>query len=94
MSVDKVIEARKVDYQVTFGSPAGQRVLEDLGRVCFVTTMDESCYAGDTNTTMFRLGCQEVWRHICRHLNLTTEQLINLYMPTRRAGNDRQPDAE
>ena len=76
----EIIEARATDYRQTFGSPAGQRVLEDLGRICFITTTNESAYApGDTNETMFRLGCQEVFRVICLHLGLTPQQLFALY---------------
>jgi hypothetical protein len=80
MSLKDTIDARAVDYRTTFGSPSGQRVLEDLARICFITTRDESAYArGDANETMFRLGCQEVFRTICLHLHLSPEQLFALY---------------
>jgi len=81
--MSKAIEALKIDYQVTFGSPAGQRVLDNLAKVCFITTV-EGAYAGDTNETMFRLGCQEVFRIICLHLGLTAEQLAAIYVPGRK----------
>jgi len=84
MTVRDVIEARKVDYQVTFGSPAGQRVFEDLAQFCRVATLESAYAQGDTNETMMRLGCQEVFRHICLHLGLTTEQLVGLYLPGRK----------
>jgi len=87
--MSKVIEELKVDYQTTFGSPAGQRVLDNLAKVCFINTI-ESAYAGDTNETMFRLGCQEVFRIICLHLGLTTAQLAELYMPGRNTLRGRE----
>lgn len=80
MTVRQIVEARKVDYQLCFGSPAGQRVLDDLAQFCRITTM-ETAYAGETNETMMRLGTQEVFRHIVLHLGLTTEQLVGLYVP-------------
>jgi hypothetical protein len=77
-----IIEARKGDYRQCFGSPAGQRVMEDLAQFCRINTMNESAYApGDTNETMMRLGCQQVFRHICMHLGLTIEQLVGIYVP-------------
>lgn len=82
MSLPAAIEAKAVDYRTTFGSPAGQRVLDDLAQFCRISTPNESAYAkGDTNETMMRLGCQMVFRHICLHLGLTTEQLVGIYMP-------------
>jgi hypothetical protein len=78
---EKAVEAKQIDYRVTFGTPAGQRVLEDLAQFCRVSTTDTAYAPGDTNETMMRLGTQEVFRHICLHLNLTTEQLVGLYMP-------------
>lgn len=85
MNLPAKINERQVDYRTTFGSPAGLRVLEDLAQFCRINTLHESAYApGDTSETMMRLGCQEVFRHICLHLGLTPEQLVALYVPGKK----------
>jgi hypothetical protein len=72
-----IVEEKKRDYQLAFGSPAGQRVLTDLQAFCRAT---EGPYApGDRDETMMRIGCLEVWLHIARHLELSSEQLFGLY---------------
>lgn len=89
MSPKEHIEERKRDYQLCFGSPAGKKVLEDLARFCFISTLDEDAYArGDPNETMMRLGCQKVFRHITMHLSLTTENLMSIYFPVRTRSDD------
>jgi len=76
--VKQAVEDKKRDYQQAFGSPAGQRVLKDLMSFCYAV---DGCYAeGDANETMLRLGAHEVWLHICRHLNLSTDKLFAVYM--------------
>ena len=93
MTPKEIVEGIKRDYQVMFRNPAGERVLADLSRFCFVSTLDEGAYArGDTNETMFRLGCQEVFRHITMHLSLTTDELMSIYFPVRTRSNDGRND--
>ena len=95
MTPKEAVETLKRDYQMTFGSPAGQKVIADLARFCFISTYDETAYArGDTNETMMRLGCQEVFRHIAMHLNLSTENLMSIYFPVRTRSNDRNTDPD
>jgi len=75
--VATIVEEKAKAYRQTFGSPVGQQVLRDLQAFCRAT---EGPYAaGDVNETMMRCGALEVWLHIARHLELTTEQLFALY---------------
>ena len=72
-----IVEEKKRDYQLAFGSPAGQRVLRNLQVFCGAT---EVPYApGDANGTMKLIGNFEVWQHISAQLNLTTEQLYAIW---------------
>lgn len=95
MTPQEAVETLKRNYQLAFGSPAGQSVLDDLARFCFISTTDEGAYArGDVSETMFRLGCQEVFRHITMHLNLTTENLMSIYFPVRTRSNAGNTNAD
>lgn len=76
---------RKRAYQTKFGRPDGQpddAVVADLKRFC---RANESCGVAmrgqpvDINRTMIAIGRNEVWLRIWQHLNLTPEELAQLY---------------
>lgn len=70
------LKRRKIDYQLTFSSPAGERVLEDLARFCRAT---ETCFHADPRLHAVAEGRREVFLRIAGHMNLTTDQLYLLY---------------
>lgn len=72
----KFVSTWRRDYQLTFGTSSGERVLSDLARFCFAT---KTCAVpGDHDRTMMALGRNEVWQHISQYFNLSTEQLMEL----------------
>jgi UDP-2,3-diacylglucosamine pyrophosphatase LpxH len=79
---DKVLSYlgdRKKCYQLTFkyDNPAGRQVLEDLATFCRAS---ESCVMpGDHDRTLLLEGRREVWLRIQQHLNLSPEQLAQLF---------------
>lgn len=79
---DKVLSYlrnRKKSYQLTFKfeNPAGRMVLEDLASFC---RANESCVMpGDHDRTLLLEGRREVWLRLQQHLNLSPEQLSQLY---------------
>jgi hypothetical protein len=70
------LRQRKRAYQLTFGSPAGQVVLEDLAKFC---RANETCFHADPRLHAVAEGRREVWLRIQQHLNLTADQLAQLY---------------
>lgn len=70
------IRFRKRNYQLTFGSPAGQSVLIDLAKFC---RANASCFDADPRIHAVLEGRREVWLRITQHLDLTSEQLATLY---------------
>jgi hypothetical protein len=72
----KAFAFRKRYYQVCFGTPAGQFVLEDLLPFCRAT---ESCYHDDPRLHAVLEGRREVWLRIQNYMGLTPEQLMVLY---------------
>lgn len=81
------LRTRKRAYQLALRSPAGQEVLHDLLRFC--RGAETAAVPGDRDKTMMLLGRQEVWLRIQQHLNLTEQELFQLY-----AGNGIQIVAE
>lgn len=84
--IDKAVEAtldflrgRKNAYKFTFSltNPAAVQVLEDLTKFC--RGAESAAVPGDHDRTMMLLGRQEVFLRIQQHLNLTPEQLFELY---------------
>lgn len=67
---------RKRDYELTFHSPAGQRVLADFAKFC---RANESCFDEDPRVHAALEGRREVWLRIQQHLNLSASQLAELY---------------
>lgn len=51
----------KADYRAAFSTVAGQRVLDDLSKRCFVR---QSTFKGDCNITIFNEGKRAVFLHI------------------------------
>lgn len=70
------LRRRKIDYQLTFTSPAGQAVLMDLAKFC---RADEDAWHKDARTTDLLAGRREVWLRIRKHLSLTPDQLYEIY---------------
>lgn len=88
------LEQRKRAYQVAFGNPAGAAALEDLAVFCRAT---ETCVVAprgqslDLNRTLVVEGRREVYLRIREHLDLTAEQLFELY--AQRRLTQEKPDA-
>jgi len=62
-------------YQLTFSTPAGQMVLQDLAKFCRPT---QTCFHPDPRLHAVAEGRREVWLRIQNYLNLTPEQLYGL----------------
>lgn len=71
----RFLRGRQTDYKLTFSSPAGERVLEDLARFCRAT---ETCFHSDPRLHAVAEGRREVFLRIAEHINLSTEQLFEL----------------
>lgn len=69
------LRTRKRNYQLTFSSPAGQRVLEDLAKFC---RAKETCFHADPRMHAVAEGRREVFLRIANHLNLSTEDLFRI----------------
>lgn len=68
------MEQTKRDFQLTFKTPAGERVLADLGWFCRET---ESCVVpGDRDMTMVLEGRREAMLRIRQYLDLPVERLL------------------
>ena len=70
------LRTRKRAYQLCFGSPAGNAVLNDLAKFCRAT---QSCYMDDPRAHAVLEGRREVFLRIAQHMHLTTEQCFALY---------------
>jgi len=72
------IHTRRNDYRQTFevAQPANQRVLADLARFCRANT---TTFHPDVRVAAMLDGRREVWLRIVQHLNLTTEQLYQIF---------------
>lgn len=75
-STMEFLRGRKRDYQQCFLTPAGARVLTDLAQFC---RADKSCFHADARLHAVLEGRREVWLRIQQHLQLTPEQLAQLY---------------
>jgi hypothetical protein len=76
---DKLRQAlmtRRHHYQITFRAPPAQTVLKDLARFC---RAHESTAHPDPHVAARLDGRREVWLRIAQHLNLTPDQLWELY---------------
>lgn len=67
----------KTAYQLAFGSPAGRTVLQDLKPFCRAR---ETCVVpGDRDKTLVLEGRREVYLRVQDILDLTPEQLVELF---------------
>lgn len=72
------IGGRRLAYQTTFLNPPGNVVLKHLAKFC---RAHESTFHPDHAVSDRLDGRREVWLEIQRHLQLTDEQLYQLYTP-------------
>ena len=70
------LRRRKHTFQLVFGSVAGQEVLRDLAKFC---RANQSCFHEDPRLHAVLEGRREVWLRIERHLNLTSQELYQIY---------------
>jgi len=70
------LRARKRNYQLAFGTPAGQEILIDLAQFC---RANETTWHEDPRKSAALQGRHEVWLRIQQHLNLSSEELMTLY---------------
>lgn len=72
----RFLRQRQQAYQTTFLNPVGERVLQDLAKFCRAT---ESTFHPDPYRAAFLEGRREVWIRIQHHLQLTDEQMWEIY---------------
>lgn len=72
---------RRHQYQLCFRSPPGQEVLKDLARFC---RAHESTFHDNERVQSKLDGRREVFLRIAHHLQLSPDELWNLY--SRREG--------
>lgn len=70
------LRRRKQSYQLAYGSPAGQAVLQDLAKFCRAS---ETTFHEDPRISAALEGRREVWLRIQNHLHLSSEQLLAIY---------------
>lgn len=73
--IDAANEALIRAYRVAFASPAGQLVLDDIGRFCFAAGSPFSTQPGETERNV---GRNEVWRRICDLSHFTVQEIYAL----------------
>ena len=73
------ITGRKSAYKITFSytNLSSRMVLADLADFC--RAFESPAVPGDHDRTMLLIGRNEVWHRIQQHLNLSPEQLLDLY---------------
>lgn len=78
--------SRRTQYQTTFRGPVAAGVLKDLARFC---RAHESTAHTDTHAAARLDGRREVWLRVQNHLNLSPDQLWELYSgrPAQRNGD-------
>jgi hypothetical protein len=67
---------RRTAYVKTFMSPLGSEVLHDLAKFC---RAHETTFHADARAHAVAEGRREVWLRIQRHLQLSDDQLWQLY---------------
>lgn len=84
---------RKRAYQLAFGTPAGEAVLADMAAFCRAR---ETCVVpGDRDRTWVLEGRREVYLRIRDHLDLSAEQLVEIYTrPAKGAHGHDQNDPD
>lgn len=69
------LEDKRKAYEVVFGGPLGQIVLNDLADFC---RADSSTFDPDPRVHAFVEGRREVWLRINEFLNLTPAELADI----------------
>ena len=67
---------RQRAYWFIFKTPTGSEVLRDLAKFCRAF---EPCWGSSPEETARYIGRNEVWHRIMQHMNLTPEELYDLY---------------
>lgn len=70
------LRGRRRDYQMVFGTPAGDRVLEDLATFC---RANATCFHPDPRMHAIAEGRREVWLRIMQHLQFTEDQMFDFF---------------
>ena len=79
--VKRAVQKRQHAYKATFKGALAQEVLEDLMHFC---RANETCVVpGDRDATLILEGRREVFLRIQEHLNLSPEQMWDLYTGNR-----------
>lgn len=73
------IFARQTAYRVTFRGPRADIVLKDLAKFC---RANDSTFHPDARVSDVMIGRREVWLRIQQNLNLTSDELWNLFGET------------
>jgi hypothetical protein len=81
---DRLREKKKA-YQLTFGSPAGGKVLDDLMEFCHV---NESCFDADPRIHAALEGRREVFLRIQQMMEIPSQHLFKLYYGQRTQNED------
>jgi len=68
--------ARQTAYRSTFLNPVGEKVLVDLAKFC---RAHDSTFNPDPHIAARLDGRREVWLRVVGHLNLSQDQLWELY---------------
>jgi hypothetical protein len=71
---------RKRNYQRVFSGQDADYVLQDLAKFC---RAERSCFNPDARMQALLEGRREVWLRIKHHLNLTEEELKEIYAKGR-----------
>lgn len=72
----KELDQRRQAYQATFDSETGKEVLKDLAVFCGAA---KSSFDSDPLKMAFREGRREVWLRIKTQLNITEDDIWNLF---------------
>lgn len=70
------LSARRTAYIRVFDGPEADKVLADLARFC---RAHETTFHADPRIHAVAEGRREVWLRIAKHLNLSDDQLFELY---------------
>ena len=73
----KAIRSRGLAYKRTFAGEIDQRiVMKDLARFCYA---HKTTFHPDAKVQQHREGRREVWLRIQSHINLTEDELFDLF---------------
>lgn len=67
---------RQYHYRQTFRSPPGEAVLKDLAKFC---RANKTTFHEDPRAHAVLEGRREVWLRISQHLNMSPDELWDLY---------------